>query len=1038
MSSTAGFHRAHHHALPSARSLSLDEEITLDDSVYSEAMAPIDVEICGAGAQEYREDLLWWLTAAYAEEYRQGAPLLMGMALSLRENGHVDSILLCAHRRLLIIRIRHQTDRFHHSEFVFDRKCDLARLLYGKLQVERQQIQPAGFHGALQALHIHRATSLHSQICDLSANHGPETEGQGHTYEPAHLRIEKEGRFRPTAKQIAELTPQDFRCDPYACYEHFAFKDYLPMATEALSAFLFAQHKRELVESQVSLIDTAKLSLRDLDLGARLVAVFHSVTLLQPELQRVDFSDVREGEEKDITVVHNERYSTRLAANSRQAVTFTLEDGTVVKGKTQSSKGKKSQVKMDEADRARLLTSTVTGIMVEGREDADRAQNMAVAFWYGVMRSRELTDRTQIREMNDALDPSGLFYPFFYGEEPLTKGTDRRIRKFGPVHESERYDSIEKSVLDDAQKRAAMALAGPLKTSQDRLTMIHGPPGTGKTTVIREFAKQWIQWVEGHQKLQAINQALQSASLEDRTAQEATATAAAIEEAKAAETAEAAKQAREEYKAQRRAAKRERLEQQRQSKKVQAPASESEPQPEAQSHDRNSKEEDVPQPRIATPPVKEESSDRASASTGLFRGEPLFGPDGPSDTIESDKGADWPEDDDDGPNKSRNKKKAQVEKRKREVKPEDIIPSLWCVCQSNAAVKNIAESLKRAGVPFRILVSDTYFTEWHEHQYLDLYAEVVVTKGLSDDLSLVQQRLGRACVLLCTISSLSSPKMEIGKLFDFRPINCLIIDEASQIVNGAYPHLFARHHRTLGRVGFFGDHRQLAPFGSDTIIGVDSAFELRHLRDRATMLNKCYRLPTSLGAFISREVYGGELMTAGPSLSLRKAIRFFDIGSGKEEKGETSFTNRVEAEAVCDFVQHHLADTTLDFKVLAPYTGQRDLLESMLKGRGLAWQDRVFTIDSFQGHEAEIILISLVRDGHQTQGHTVGFLINRRRVNVLLTRSKRQSYVFTSRRFLQGEAAKGRDTLAGRLAAEAGADAWRDAEALTAKTSLLD
>lgn len=141
-------HKAH--ALPNARSLTLEEEITLDQSVFDDSLTPVDVEVCGAGAQEYREELLWWLLSAYAEDYKRGSPLHMGMSLSLREDGHVDSILLCARRRLLIIRLWHQETRSSHTEFVFERKSDLARLLYSRIDVEKQRVQVSGFQAALQ------------------------------------------------------------------------------------------------------------------------------------------------------------------------------------------------------------------------------------------------------------------------------------------------------------------------------------------------------------------------------------------------------------------------------------------------------------------------------------------------------------------------------------------------------------------------------------------------------------------------------------------------------------------------------------------------------------------------------------------------------------------------------------------------------------------------------------------------------------------------------------------------------------------------
>lgn len=73
--------------------------------------------------------------------------------------------------------------------------------------------------------------------------------------------------------------------------------------------------------------------------------------------------------------------------------------------------------------------------------------------------------------------------------------------------------------------------------------------------------------------------------------------------------------------------------------------------------------------------------------------------------------------------------------------------------------------------------------------------------------------------------------------------------------------------------------------------------------------------------------------------------------------------------------------------MLTGYTAQVTLLTKMLAGLGSHIE--VCSVDGFQGREAEIVVFVTVRcNPHQE----IGFLKDRRRVNVALTRAKRGVY----------------------------------------------
>jgi len=172
-------------------------------------------------------------------------------------------------------------------------------------------------------------------------------------------------------------------------------------------------------------------------------------------------------------------------------------------------------------------------------------------------------------------------------------------------------------------------------------------------------------------------------------------------------------------------------------------------------------------------------------------------------------------------------------------------------------------------------------------------------------------------------------------------------------------------------------------------------------------------MPTLIGGFISRHIYKGRLQT-NHAISTPLSCRLVDISHGKETKSGNSWINAAEADAVVIIARVYHAQKK-SFRVITPYDAQRNLLEKRLKAASLTWENTCFNVDSFQGNEADHIIISVVRSDK------VGFLTNLRRTNVMLSRCKKSMMICTSRNFLQGKASS---SLVGKLAAEWGADSW--------------
>ncbi len=121
------------------------------------------------------------------------------------------------------------------------------------------------------------------------------------------------------------------------------------------------------------------------------------------------------------------------------------------------------------------------------------------------------------------------------------------------------------------------------------------------------------------------------------------------------------------------------------------------------------------------------------------------------------------------------------------------------------------------------------------------------------------------------------------------------------------------------------------------------------------------------------------------------------------------YTNRREAEVLCDFLAQMGASSEaspLTLALLSPYTQQVHTLRNQLRrvplptgivpkpyqrGTGVPGAERMpaFTVDSFQGNQADIVGISLVRNNQRAPGDGLGFLSESSRMNVLLSRAER-------------------------------------------------
>ena len=214
-----------------------------------------------------------------------------------------------------------------------------------------------------------------------------------------------------------------------------------------------------------------------------------------------------------------------------------------------------------------------------------------------------------------------------------------------------------------------------------------------------------------------------------------------------------------------------------------------------------------------------------------------------------------------------------------------------------------------------------------------------------------------------------------------------------------------------------GDHQQLPP----TVLSSEAARQgfaislmerqMNHYgSDISKMLNVQYRMHHKIMDFSSGQFYEGELVAhdsvqnhllldleeinpqPGDEIFFDEPVTFIDTaGAGWDEELEPdglSKRNPNEADLVLKKA-NLLIEAGLepeDIAIIAPYAAQVRLLRSQSENKDI----EIDTVDGFQGREKEAVLITLVRSNNKNE---IGFLADRRRMNVALTRAKRKLVV---------------------------------------------
>lgn len=260
--------------------------------------------------------------------------------------------------------------------------------------------------------------------------------------------------------------------------------------------------------------------------------------------------------------------------------------------------------------------------------------------------------------------------------------------------------------------------------------------------------------------------------------------------------------------------------------------------------------------------------------------------------------------------------------------------------------------------------------------------------------------IDQADVVACTLVATRNEELK-GRHFEY-----VVIDEAGQALDPAMCIPLLRAERVI----LAGDPHQLPPTVIDqqaARLALGSTMLERAITahpSAMSLLTEQYRMNHVIMSYSNATFYEGKV-TSHPSVEdrtipdgapLQESLLIIDTsGRGWEEspgEGSESLANKGEAECACA-VYSQLMENDGHEKwsvgIISPYRGQVRLISSTLteEQRSRTSLLDVDTVDSFQGSECDVIIISLVRSNDDQE---IGFLKDTRRMNVAITRARRK------------------------------------------------
>ncbi|KAK6505706.1 hypothetical protein TWF481_007598 [Arthrobotrys musiformis] len=264
--------------------------------------------------------------------------------------------------------------------------------------------------------------------------------------------------------------------------------------------------------------------------------------------------------------------------------------------------------------------------------------------------------------------------------------------------------------------------------------------------------------------------------------------------------------------------------------------------------------------------------------------------------------------------------------------------------------------------------------------------------------------LEKARVIGLTTTGVSKYRSLVAAL---QPRICLI-EEAAETLEGP---LIAACYPSIQQLVLVGDHKQLKghcnvmeldkpPYNLSVSMFerlVNNGIEYSGLKKQRRMRPEIRRILMPIYEDLEDD---SQVFNMKPVPGMGNTNLFFFAHEVPEEQDELSKKNSHEAQMIVGFCQYLVENgiARKEITILTFYTGQARELRRLLSrneklNKGAIGKDRirVATVDSFQGEENEVVILSLCRSNAQLN---IGFLNVPNRVCVSISRAKRGFYMF--------------------------------------------